>query len=66
MAHKVSVNFPEQNLTKQDITFDVRKDGKRFGTLLVSKGAIEWRPRSKQSNRKISWAAFDRMMRERG
>jgi hypothetical protein len=66
MAHKVKFSLPERELASQDISFVVEKDGKRFGTLLVSRGAIEWRPRSKQSNKKVSWSKFDKLMKEEG
>ena len=49
MAHKVIFNLPKRELGREDIEFVVEQDGKRFGTLLVSKGAIEWRPWSKTS-----------------
>lgn len=66
MAHKVTFSLPERELGSSDITFVVMKDGDRFGTLHVSRGAIEWRPRSKQYHRKLSWSQFDKLMREQG
>lgn len=66
MAHKVKFVLPEQNLASQDVSFVVEKDGRRFGVLHVSRGAIEWRPRSKQSNRRLPWSKFDKLMREEG
>ena len=38
----------------------------RFGTLLVSKGAVEWRPTNKVYRRKLNWTRFDQAMRESG
>jgi hypothetical protein len=35
----------------------------KLGTLLVSKGGIEWRPYKKQK-RHLSWEKFDRIIRE--
>ncbi len=66
MAHKVTFNLPERELGRGDIVFIVNKDGARFGTLLVSKGAVEWRPTNKQYRRKISWDKFDQLMRAIG
>ena len=34
-----------------------------FGTLLVSKGGIEWRPYKKQK-RLLSWEKFDQIIRD--
>ena len=71
MAHKVSFHLPKRELGREDIEFVVTRidesgDGKRFGTLLVSKGAVEWRPTNKVYRRKLNWARFDQLMRESG
>ena len=71
MAHKVIFNLPRRELGREDIEFIVtltgkNGDGKRFGTLLVSKGAIEWRPTNKVYRRKLNWTRFDQLMRESG
>ena len=66
MAHKVTFNLPRRELGREDIEFVVRKGDKRFGTLLVSKGAVEWRPTNKQYHRKVSWDLFDQLMRKVG
>jgi hypothetical protein len=42
------------------------QDGRRFGTLLVSKGAIEWRPTNKVYKRRLRWGKFDEVMRASG
>ena len=71
MAHKVIFNLPRRELGREDIEFIVMRiddsgDAKRFGTLLVSKGAVEWRPTNKVYRRKLNWARFDQAMRESG
>ena len=50
----------------EDIEFVVKRDGVRFGTLLVSKGAVEWRPTNKVYRRRLRWERFDQLMRESG
>ncbi|MGA8278102.1 MAG: hypothetical protein WB784_07910 [Rhodanobacteraceae bacterium] len=62
MAHKVTFRVPERALGREDIEFVVKKDGVRFGTLLVSKGAVEWRPTNKVYRRRLSWDRFDQLM----
>ena len=51
-----------------DITVEVKKDGKRFGTITVSRGSIDWRPSKKHVGGKneiqMSWTKFDKLMRE--
>lgn len=71
MAHKVIFSLPRRELGREDIEFIITLtgkdgDGKRFGTLLVSKGAIEWRPTNKVYRRKLNWTRFDQLMREIG
>ncbi|QNP39414.1 hypothetical protein [Lysobacter solisilvae (ex Woo and Kim 2020)] len=44
----------------------VKRDGARFGTLLVSKGAVEWRPSTKVYRSRLRWERFDPLMRESG
>ena len=66
MAHKVTFSVPERSLGREDIEFVVMRDGARFGTLLVSKGAVEWRPTNKVYRRKLSWSKFDQLMRTIG
>lgn len=45
-----------------DIKFAVHgRDGK-IGTLLVSAGAIEWRPFQGKFKRKYTWERFDQLM----
>ena len=34
--------------------------------LLVSKGAVEWRPTNKVYRRRLRWSRFDQVMREAG
>lgn len=66
MAHKVTFSVPERTLGREDVEFVVEKDGVRFGTLLVSKGAVEWRPTNKVYRRRMRWDRFDAQMRESG
>ncbi|GAA5067614.1 hypothetical protein [Lysobacter panacisoli] len=66
MAHKVIFHLPRRELGREDIEFVVERDGRRFGTLLVSKGAIEWRPTNKVYRRKLNWVRFDQLMRSTG
>ena len=56
MAHTVTFNVPRRTLGREDIEFVVEKDGVRFGTLLVSKGAVEWRPTNKVYRRRLRWS----------
>ena len=61
--HDVKFAIPERELGKADIEFKIKKDGKRFGTLRVSKGSIVWFPKDKSYGHKTSWDALDDFMK---
>lgn len=66
MAHDVKFEVPKRPLGREDIVFEVRRGGQRFGKLLVSKGAIVWYPRSGKHGHKLSWTAFDALICDEG
>jgi len=61
--HEVRFSIPERELGKADIQFVVKKSGKVFGTLRISKGAIVWFPKDMSYGHKIAWAEFDAIMK---
>lgn len=67
MAHNVKFTVPERELGRADIEFRVEKNSRPFGTLLVSKGALEWRPayKWKGSKIRIGWSEFDKYARNK-
>jgi hypothetical protein len=62
--HKVLMKLPPMPIKKADATFVVESDGKKFGTLEISMGAIVWYRRNSPKGRKISWKKFDEFMRD--
>ena len=60
--HDVKFSIPERELGKADIEFKIKKSGKLFGTLRVSKGSIVWLPKDTTYGHKISWKKFDEIM----
>lgn len=70
--HRVRFTVPYRDLGRSDIEFKVYKQPRRgrgkgralIGTLLISRGAIEWRSRRtwKVSKIKLSWPDFDSYM----
>lgn len=47
----------------KDVKVDVKKDGRKLGTALISKGNIEWVPSGNSVNKKrLSWAKFAELM----
>jgi hypothetical protein len=66
MANSVEVNISNHPLSREEhgIVFVVTDGEGKFGELTVSKGGVRWRPRGKHQPHFMTWAAFDRSMRE--
>ena len=63
MAHQVTLDISTKFVLHKDVEIDVAKDGHKLGTLLVSKGNIEWRPAGNKRNKKrLSWVKFAELM----
>lgn len=59
------MQFPSVAVQGLDIEFVVRADGRKLGTLLISRGNIEWLPRGWRRHDALpaTWAEFDDWMR---
>ena len=66
MAHQVTFTVPERPLGKVDVEFNVQRDGETLGTVKISKGSIEWRPKNYTYGYHLSWTRFDEIMQENG
>lgn len=67
MAHEVSIQLNTKLVQHKDVEIEVKSDGKRLGTMLVSKGNIEWLPAGNHVNKyRLSWAKFAELMEENG
>lgn len=67
MAHEVTMDVATKFVLHKDVTVDVKRDGKKLGTLLISKGNLEWVPAGNYANKKrLSWRKFAEMMEEHG
>lgn len=64
--HAIEFGIPEGQLGIKDATFVVRRDRELLGTLLVSRGAIEWVGANKQHQRKLDWESFSKLMLKKG
>lgn len=66
-AHEIQFQIPAKQVLKKDVEFDIKSDGKKLGTLLVSQGNIEWVPANNSVKKKrLSWERFAEIMEERG
>ncbi len=67
MAHEVRVKIDTAVVAHKDFEVVVRSDDGKIGTLLISKGNIEWLPKGNSVNkRRLSWTKFAEFMEERG
>ena len=66
-THDVSFEIPQKVVLSKDIQFEIKSDGSKLGTLLISKGNIEWVPANNSvKKRRLSWEKFADMMETKG
>ncbi len=65
--HEVKFSLPKAEVLHADLEFNVRRNGEAFGKLLISKGAVVWRPKKKSwRGKKLSWGDFAKFMHDHG
>ena len=65
--HDVTLDLHTKVVAHKDIEVSVRSDGSKLGTLLISKGNIEWLPANKSVNKyRLSWEKFAAVKEEVG
>lgn len=64
--HQLFIDLDVQDLEvkSKDVVFQVYENGKKFGELRLSRGAVVWRGRSDKIGRKMRWRKFDQLMQE--
>ena len=51
----------------KDVEVKVKKDGRKLGTVLISKGNLEWVPSGNYAHKKrLSWTQFAKLMETNG
>ena len=67
MAHEVTLDIATKFVLHKDVKIEVKTDDGKLGTLLVSKGNVEWLPAGNFVNKKrLSWAKFAELMEAQG
>jgi hypothetical protein len=71
MAHEVNAKLHTKVVAHKDLEIEVKTiDGgksSKLGTLLISKGNIEWLPKGNSVNKKrLSWVQFAALVEEHG
>ena len=66
MAFKLFIDHDVRGLQikSKDVVFKVYRDGRKFGELRLSQGAVVWRGRKDKFGRKMRWVKFDKLMQE--
>ena len=67
MAHQVTMDISTKFVLHKDVKVAVKKDGRKLGTVLISKGNIEWVPSGNYVHKKrLSWTKFAKLMVSEG
>jgi hypothetical protein len=67
MAHEVRLKLSTNVVAHKDVEVEVHESSGKLGTLLISKGNIEWRPaRKSKKKHRLSWAKFAALMEGEG
>jgi hypothetical protein len=64
-THEVSLNIHTKVVSHKDVEIEVKSDNQKLGTLLISKGNIEWLP-SNVNKYRLSWEKFAQLMELEG
>lgn len=67
MAHEVLLDINNKFVLHKDVKVEVKTDDGKLGTLLISKGNIEWLPSGHSVNKhRLSWKKFSELMEAQG
>ena len=67
MTHEVRLKLHSRVIASKDIEISVRESSGKLGTLLISKGNIEWRPAWKSIRKhRLTWGKFAALMEGQG
>jgi len=67
MAHEVTLDIATKFVLHKDVKIDVKNTDGKLGTVLVSKGNIEWLSAGNHVNKKrLSWTQFAQLMETNG
>lgn len=67
MAHEVTLDIATKFVLHKDVKVEVKTDAGKLGTLLISKGNIEWLPAGNSVNKqRLTWSKFAELMEANG
>ena len=66
-THDVSFSIPQKFVLAKDVEFEIRSNSTKLGTLLISKGNVEWIPANNSvKKRRLSWEKFAELIESEG
>lgn len=66
-THEVSLNLHTKVIAHKDVELNIKSDGAKLGTLLISKGNVEWLPTNNSVTKfRLSWEGFSELMAKHG
>ncbi len=66
-THEVSFEIPQKFALAKDVVFEIKSNETKLGTLLISKGNVEWIPANNSvKKRRLSWEKFAELMEIEG
>lgn len=67
MAHEVRAKIHTKVVAHKDLEIAAKTDDGKLGTLLISKGNVEWLPKGNSVNkRRLSWKKFADLLETQG
>jgi hypothetical protein len=67
MAHEVKLRLHTKVVASKDVEIDVHESSGKLGTLLISKGNVEWQPAWKSIKKyRLPWGKFALVMEREG
>jgi hypothetical protein len=67
MAHEVKLRLHTKVVASKDVEIEVHESSEKLGTLLISKGNVEWQPAWKSVKKhRLPWAKFAKLMEREG
>ena len=64
--HELHLTIPPKTVLNKDAECDVYSDNEMLGTLKISKGSLEWRPKNHQNGFHLTWEEFSQIMQKEG
>lgn len=61
--HEVKVFLPSIEIGSTDLEIEIRSDAAKLGSLLISKGTIDYKPNNHLYSISLTWEQFDEIMR---